>query len=106
MLLMLHIVWTYFILKVLYRAILAGQVNIYIINFLSLYIINCDWNVYQMEKDARSSSSEDFSDDNSKSGNSSASPATPTKRHPSATAPAASTQSINATATALKHNSK
>lgn len=105
MLLMLHIVWTYFILKVLYRAILAGQVNIYDIDFLLLQLITTEC-LYQMEKDARSSSSEDFSDDNSKSGNSSASPATPTKRHPSATAPAASTQSINATATALKHNSK
>lgn len=60
LLLVLHIIWTYFILKVLYRAILSGQ----------------------MEKDSRSSSSEDFSEDNSKSGNSSATPTTPSKRLP------------------------
>jgi len=62
LLLVLHIIWTYFILKVCYRAIQSGKTG----------------------TDARSSSSEDFSEDNSKSGNSSASPTTPSKRLPAA----------------------
>lgn len=60
LLLVLHFIWTYFILKVCYRAVLSGQTG----------------------TDTRSSSSDDFSEDNSKSGNSSASPATPSKRLP------------------------
>lgn len=36
MLLLLHVIWTYFILKVLYRAILSGQVN-----FISFSYIFC-----------------------------------------------------------------
>jgi ceramide synthetase len=35
LLLLLHIIWTYFILKVLYRAILSGQV--YLINSIDLF---------------------------------------------------------------------
>lgn len=92
LLLVLHIIWTYFILKVLYRAILSGQVlySVYcIIRSLILWsfswkttsIYNFFFNI-QMEKDSRSSSSEDFSEDNSKSGNSSATPTTPSKRLP------------------------
>lgn len=57
LLLGLHIIWTYFILKVLYRAVLSGNTG----------------------TDARSSSSEQFSEDN---GNSSPSPPTPSKRSP------------------------
>lgn len=82
MLLVLHIIWTYFILKVLYRAILSGQV--YPAHFLSLkgHLSYSLLTNLKMEKDSRSSSSEDFSEDNSISGNSSASPTTPSKQLP------------------------
>lgn len=36
LLLMLHIIWTYFILKVLYRAVLVGQVK-----FSTIYSFKC-----------------------------------------------------------------
>ncbi len=86
MLLLLHIIWTYFILKVLYRAILSGQVlksHSFPLSLVDTKPIFAP--ASQMEKDSRSSSSEYFSEDNSKSGNSSASPTTPSKRLPTST---------------------